>query len=219
MEELPKIMLLFPGRTFTQGFSQSLANLVRDLVIKGYPYGLRWDYSSDLYMLRNNLIGSGPDNGGASVIHPAIKDADYVVWIDSDMVFSPEDVFRLVSHGEDVVSGFAAIDMDRTACGVFGTDPPSMGYHSVGGLDELETNDRGLVEIDFAGMAFIAMRPKVFEDLDFPWFRTYSFELGGAMINCSEDTGFCQRIKGAGYRIWADPSIRIGHEKIMRLKV
>lgn len=212
-------MLLLPGRTFTQGFAQSLAALVRHFTLEGRPYGLRWEQGSDIYMLRNNLIAEGGNAGGAASIHPAIKACDYVVWIDSDMIFTPEDIVRLTSHGEDVVSGFAAIDMERTACGVFREDPPSLGYIATHGIEDVETDNRGLVPLDFAGMAIIAMRPRIFEHIEFPWFRTLSFELAGVHVHCSEDTGFCYRLKGAGIQVYGDPQVRVGHEKQMRLKV
>ena len=63
----------------------------------------------------------------------------------------------------------------------------------------------------------------VFEDFDengkkkmpYPWFapKMQVFESGDVQDMCGEDVSFCLDAKDAGYEIWCDPRIRVGHEK------
>ena len=39
------------------------------------------------------------------------------------------------------------------------------------------------------------------------------FESGEVQDMCGEDVSFCLDAKEAGYEIWCDPRIRVGHEK------
>ena len=49
-----------------------------------------------------SLISRGRNAAAASALH---HNSDYLMFIDADVVFQPEDVFKLISHDKDVVCG------------------------------------------------------------------------------------------------------------------
>ena len=51
--------------------------------------------------------------------------------------------------------------------------------------------------------------------MEYPWFapKMQVFESGDVQDMCGEDVSFCLDAQEAGYEIWADPRIRVGHEK------
>ena len=65
-------------------FAESLANLCKHLSDIGIDYDLKWHATSLIYMAREELAN-----------HAINEDYDYVLWLDSDMVFTP-DAFDLL---------------------------------------------------------------------------------------------------------------------------
>ena len=53
-------------------------------------------------------------------------------------------------------------------------------------------------------------------EIKYPWFmpKLQSFESGSVVDGCGEDVSFSLDAKAAGFEIWCDPRIRVGHEKI-----
>ena len=71
--------------------------------------------------------------------------------------------------------------------------------------------------VDYAGFGWLLIQKGVFEDkkMPYPWFapKMQVFESGDVQDMCGEDVSFCLDAKQAGYQIWCDPRIRVGHEK------
>ena len=71
--------------------------------------------------------------------------------------------------------------------------------------------------MDYAGCGWLLIKHGVFEDEGSknPWFapKMQIFESGAVQDMCGEDVSFCLDAKEAGFEIWCDPRIRVGHEK------
>ena len=71
--------------------------------------------------------------------------------------------------------------------------------------------------VDYTGFGWLLIKKGVFEDegLPYPWFapKMQIFESGEVQDMCGEDVSFCLDAKEAGFEIWCDPRIRVGHEK------
>lgn len=141
-------------------------------------------------------------------------------WIDSDIAFRLEDFERLRQHDLPLVcglypkkiveGGLAAILMDDTDKLIFG---------EVGGL----------IEIKWAGTGFFYTKRCVYEDIisklklspcaignpgpGYPFFMPFTIPLNGDGMHAylGDDTSFCERARQAGYKIYADTTIRLHH--------
>lgn len=69
--------------------------------------------------------------------------------------------------------------------------------------------------VDYTGFGWVLIKKGVFENLEYPWFapKMQVFESGAVQDMCGEDVSFCLDAKEAGFDIWCDPRIRVGHEK------
>ena len=71
--------------------------------------------------------------------------------------------------------------------------------------------------VDYSGFGWLLIKNGVFEDegMPYPWFapKMQVFESGEVQDMCGEDVSFCLDAKEAGFEIWCDPRIRVGHEK------
>jgi hypothetical protein len=65
------------------------------------------------------------------------------------------------------------------------------------------------------------MKNGVFESLEYPWFQPIwkEYEINGKQIRdfTMEDVAFCHMIKEKGYDVYIEPTVRVGHEKMMVL--
>ena len=71
--------------------------------------------------------------------------------------------------------------------------------------------------VDYTGFGWVMIEKGVFENeqMKYPWFapKMQVFESGAVQDMCGEDVSFCLDAIDAGYEIWCDPRVRVGHEK------
>lgn len=142
-----------------------------------------------------------------------------LLFIDADINFEPDDIFRLMAWGSDPKKGIvAAVPRIRDTKLVY-----------IATLDEdedgdLSMNDMGLVRAKRVATAFMMVRREVFEVLtaNHPEWGYYD-ERSKRHLNAvfdfklteegymGEDFLFCDRAREAGYEVWIDPTITLGH--------
>ena len=137
-------------------------------------------------------------------------EADYIMWFDSDMVFTPDTLERMMKvlddHPEiDILSGlyfrrgtpftpvaFDVLDIDENGVLVF---------------EDMKDVPDGLKEIAGCGFGCVLMRTDCLFSIAGKdggvWFSP--------MANAGEDCAFCIRARQQGYKIFIDPSIELGH--------
>lgn len=147
-------------------------------------------------------------------------DATHLLWLDSDLIFSPEHVKRIISHDVDVCGGFypkkTQGELQWVCNALDGAPAPIL--------------DSGLQEIKYAGTGFMLIKRHVFElmienygrkigykadgsgrqEYDFWSVGTYKYPDGNRRY-LSEDWYFCQRWRDLGGRIWGDTKIVAKH--------
>lgn len=215
-----KLMLCLPGNNCTANHRDCLVTLLLYLNENGIDWRMKTGYASDPYLVRNNIVRGKRHIQEWSKVKPFDgEDYDFMVWIDSDVAFSPQDVLRLVNHNKDIVSGMVCTGPGGKApFGRFDFDEegnPGTVFYRIAKVRELAPrNDEGLVEVGFVGFAFIVIKKGVFEKMGYPYFFSTFKEHGGLTLETTEDIGWCVRAKdGHGFRIFVDPEIEAYHEK------
>lgn len=148
---------------------------------------------------------------------------DWVLFIDSDMVFDTQAIGRLVltrdEHDLDMLGGLCFQRVPPHQPTLYMRESPTEGGYAF-----LEKWDKDLVEVDGTGMAFVIIHRRVFErvvqkfqDASFAW-PTYEKRIETQPPNffrwtdgVGEDLRFCQDAKASGSRIFVDTRNRIGH--------
>lgn len=131
--------------------------------------------------------------------------SDYILYIDSDIVFPEDALAKLMALNKPVSTG---IYYQRLY-------PFRPVIYDITETDQIRNiprwEDDKPFKIDACGAGFLLIRKDVFDyfkenvDEPFSMFRNKVGTMAG------EDTSFCIRCKNKGIEIWADPSIVLGH--------
>lgn len=148
---------------------------------------------------------------------------DYVLMVDND-VTPPEDaLLNLMSHGEQVVSGYYAhrgvdnLYNGRTCvCRMYDDSGklyfnyPLESEYTADELREKRNNGEYLVQLHGGGMGCILIHTRVFDELRYPWFDWVNYP-GQNRGMLSEDLFFCEQLKNEGIPIYVDTRVSCGH--------
>lgn len=221
-----KVIVCLPGRMFSSNFLSSWTDLISVCKNNGIQLFLSCKYTSNVYFVRSMCLGANVLNGPDQAPFNGKIDYDYIMWIDSDIVFTPEQVLTLMYKMEmnsnyKILSGLYAMEGGKQFACVKNMDEEyfkkngTFDFITVSEWDKIKNMEP--FQVDYNGMGFMIVRKGVYETLKYPWFEPKFFEYikDGKLIRdfCSEDVGFCLRAKENGILVHLDPSIRVGHEK------
>ena len=120
----------------------------------------------------------------------------------------------------EIVAGWYCTEDGKTTSVAHWLDEDD--FRGNGGVMNHETIDsitkrKKSFTVDYTGFGWLLIKKGVFESegLPYPWFapKMQVFESGEVQDMCGEDVSFCLDAKEAGFDIWCDPRIRVGHEK------
>ena len=207
-----KIIFCIPGNSFSNRFLKCWTNLTKELHKRDIEYELLSQYIPNVYKVRSLLLGADRKHGQYQAPWQDKKDYDYIMWIDSDQVFEPNDFFKLLEHDKDIVSG---LYLRKPQGDTLNDIPIEFACFSAPskGLFTNETNGE-LIEVFANGMGWMLVKKGVFEKTPFPWFGPI---ITGLDFN-GEDAAFQMRAKDSGFNSYVDTSIIVGHEKEVVLK-
>src|SRR5271155_389302 len=167
--------------------------------------------------------------------------ATHLLFIDADIGFTPDQVFRLIESGADVVAGAYPIKRVNweKAQRAFESRRPNVPAAALDYVLEINDPDHvavvnGFTRVRYAGTGFLMIRRHVLETMcahpdyaPLQFFREHSHDLLAgspnrfALFECmidpatgtylSEDFAFCKRWTDIGGEIWADLDSRLDH--------
>jgi hypothetical protein len=192
-----KLAILVPCREQVYAtFSSSLVELVKTTTLVGHDVHVLYDMSTILLNQRENLAKRALE-----------INAEWILWLDSDMIFPSTTAIRLMAHNESIV---AANYMKRAA------PLTTVAYEKLGDWDSwlpLESQEE-LEEVEGIGMGCVLMDTKLLGDIVQPWFAfTWQEEQKDWM---GEDFYFQQKLREAGHKIMVDMNLsrqirHVGH--------
>ena len=219
------IVFCLPGRGVSYTYLKSFVQLCFDIVQAGASIQISQDYSSMVNFARCKCLGANVLRGPKQIPWDGKLEYDYQLWIDSDIVFESQKFWQLCdmalpAEGEEkeIVGGWYATEDGFTTSVAHWLEEDD--FRSNGGVMNHETTEsmskrRKPFTVDYTGFGWVLIKKGVFESLEYPWFapKMQVFESGAVQDMCGEDVSFCLDAKEAGFEIWCDPRIRVGHEK------
>lgn len=153
-----------------------------------------------VYDARNNLAIRAINEG-----------CDAVLWLDSDMTFAPDLLERFIAADKDIVSGlffrrrppftpclYKTLEVDR--------ENPHENKHEL----FLDYPRDTLFEVAGCGLAAVLVKTDVLRDI-----ALNEGTIFAPLLGYGEDLSFCIRAREAGYKIFCDSSVKVGHSAQM----
>lgn len=217
-----KVIFCLPGKIFSSNFLKSWTNLVAQLPKYNVDFALNGAVSSNVYLARTLCLIEDENLSIHQKPFDGLYEYDYIMWIDSDIIFVPEQFKKLLEKMKKhrdlyILSGIYFQDMGQEYTTVVNTDTNSVkkqGRPKFLTPKDL-TRKKELIKVAYTGMGFMLVRRGIFERLSYPWFLPVIIKEGlDATGFASEDASFCFRVKELGIDIWVDPKVVVGHEKL-----
>ena len=184
-----KLLIAIPAMDYVHvEFVKSLLALKDELTASDLVQKLEISIESGtlVYLARNKLARKAVN-----------EDYTHVLWLDSDMVFTPGIVEDLAFCGGSVVSGIAVSRRQPFGSCLFSSLDP---------VERITEYPREAFEVAACGFACVLTDVEVLKSV----FQTF----GTAFTptdTFGEDVAFCGRARRCGYKIMAEPSVRLGH--------
>ena len=172
-------------------FAQSLA-----MIRKVGDCALTFQIGSLVYFSRNELAKKSIS-----------MEADYILWLDSDMFFEPdllERMFKVLDENKlDFLSGlyfrrvppFSPVVFDKLDITDKGAE-----------WTEFEELPEGLFEVGGCGFGCVLMKTDIIFDVGCKFGDMFA-----PIGSVGEDLSFCWRARECGYKLYCDPTITLGH--------
>ena len=170
--------------------AQTVGSLVRLIKNIKVDWRVLMAEGSILHVTRERLVKRAIDLG-----------CSHVLFVDSDMEFEPDALDKLLKRDKDIIGV------------LYNTrgEPKNLTVkiHDENGKDIKEIDDTGLMKCAAVATGFMLIKTDVFKKLTHPWFFWESTEDGD--VKTGEDMWMCNKARKAGFEIYCDCTIKIGH--------
>ena len=186
-----KLLIAIPCMdTVPVPFMQSLIKLTQKLSADGVDYTVAIESGTLVYMARDRLAGKAVNQGFS-----------HVLWLDSDMVFEPELLEDLQFSGKDFVTGIAhGRRKPFVSCLFKNLD---LNHLERWKLEDYPTE---AFEVAGCGMACCLMSTEIIKQVIISNGTAFN-----PIPQYGEDLSFCKRAASLGFKIYAEPTVRLGH--------
>ena len=142
-----------------------------------------------------------------TIAHYAVeKDYDYVLYVDSDMIFNEDDIRRLVEHDTDICSGLyvSRTGEDKNVC--YKEIITRRKFPQRDAKLIVDTSTTGYSRVAACGFGFCLIKTSVIKCM----LKRYK-SLFEPFKGVGEDIAFCIRAHKCGYEIFTDFDVKLGH--------
>lgn len=130
------------------------------------------------------------------------KNCDYLFFVDSDMIFPPGTLVRLLNHQLDFVNSLAFRRIKPHYPCIFNWNKKENSYETV-------QYSKGLLEVEATGMPAVLINAEIFKKMKEVWPSQPWYYYRDNLF--SSDITFCENARKLGYKIMIDTDLKLGH--------
>lgn len=125
----------------------------------------------------------------------------HMLFVDTDIVFPEDALMRLLERDKDIIGVSYRLKKE----------PPvtTLKTQAEEGKIIKEAYPDGLLKCAAVATGFMLIKTEVFKKISHPWFFWKMDETGDVIEG--EDFWFCRKAREAGFDIWADLTVDVGH--------
>jgi hypothetical protein len=176
-------------------FVRCLIELLSYTNSKGHKAGLTFFDSYDAAVMRNDATKAF-----------LLSDADYIFYVDADMIYPYDSIVKLIETGKDVIGGFYV-----------SRKQPILPIHYKeilldGGMADASNRvplSTGVVEVGAGGGGGLLVARSVLEKMEVPYFKVIMDE--EKKLHVGEDVYFFLKLKELGLKAYVNCDVQFGH--------
>jgi hypothetical protein len=225
-----RLVFCLPGKTYDRQFLLAWSDLLMQASSRGHQIMISQQYSSVVHFARAKCLGGDVLKGPDQKPFQGGIEYDAMMWIDSDIVFKPDDFFALLESPHDVTAGMYMMENLQEFATVKEWNEDF--FTKLGAFKFMRPEDivgaPHYIPVAYTGMGWMMIRKGVVESIKYPWFHSELQKVGGAVLPDgttspvliemnSEDVSFCRALQAAGHQIYVDTKVRVGHQKLMTI--
>lgn len=226
-----QILFCLPGNSFSSNFLLSWSMLIDSCYKKNINIVLAPGVSAHVALARSKCLGYSPLGGANQLPFQGKIEYDYIMFLDSDILFKPDDFFALLESPHDVTSAIYMMQDNKNfaTCQKWDTE-----YFMKNGTFEFLTPTAveaykknalsKYMPIAYTGLGFTLIKKGILEKLKYPvfWSELQTIPSNDstkpdAVDMPSEDVSLFLNLKKVGITSYVDTSVRVGHEKLVVL--
>ena len=182
-----KLLIAIPSLDYVHvDFVDCLQKLIIKLKDEGVNFEVKIISGTLVYIARDKLANHAIENGFS-----------HVLWLDADMIFNDSLLDDLMFSGKEFVTGICHSRRKPFVSCIF---------RSLDTLERFEVYPKDTFQIAGCGFACVLISVDILRDV-----RTSYQTCFLPTKKLGEDLAFCQRVASLGYKIYAEPSVRMGH--------
>ncbi len=220
-----KIIFCLPGPSFSREFVQNWSDTISALSRLGFEIQASFAYDPNVFYARTKCLVCDTRRGRDQAPFDGKIDYDYLFWIDSDVLFTAEQIVRLINHDVDIVSGCYLMHNNQHYPIVETMDDARFlenGHYDFWSREDLKKKQEqgGLIEVCYVGFGFMCIKKGVFETLKYPFFAPRKIKFANSEVEewASEDVSWCLNVRDLGYKVLIDPHVQVAHQKLIPLR-
>ena len=210
------VVFLLAGRQFHQSYLTSWTNTVTFLHNNNITFTWAALYNPIISDTRNLLLthdfnakefktGTLHQQTSQSLFNNSLM-CQKVIMIDDDMVWTPQDIQKLIESPYDVTVGLYKLSTNAHVSVSVKNDKEFL-------LPEDLINYTEPFPVYTSGLGFVACTYDVLTQLVAPWFGLDIKLMDDSYTTRGEDFVFFNKLRGIGASVYADPTIKLGHMK------
>jgi hypothetical protein len=199
------VIIATPGTSMCYNYVKSLIDTINALNERGLTYK---------YI---NCQGSPVNIARENVIEEIIKYSyNKVIWIDSDIGFTPDDFLKLYYSDKDIISGAYLLANGVTSTIALLPEDRKLGQMELTKNDILRLSNP--MKVQTVGFGFVAITHNVISKIPKPYFKLINDVIQNNFgknlyISLGEDISFFIKAHNVGFDVWFDPNVLVNHMK------
>jgi len=206
------ILFCIPGKTFSNRFVVLWSELLLQCLLNGYRPVLCQENDKNIYISRNKCLGANLlSNDEDQKPFQGKIEYDYLVWLDPNVVFTFNEIKKVLESPYDVTTGLYLLTGDTTnvvknMSHEFYLKNGTFDFVQYENILDFEKEDNRYFQVDFTDLGFACFKKGVIEKLKYPWFSETTKE---PVALFTDSYTFCQKLKDNGIKIYADANTKM----------
>lgn len=208
------IMFCLYGKEFSSQFLISWSEIILQCILNNYRPLISMDYDKNVFLSKNKILGGNilTNNANQKVFQGSVE-YDYVLMLDKSVVFTFNDLTKLIDSPYECTSGVYLLNNEYTnVVSKFNMDiykeQNAINFVKYEDLIKMDKIDNRYIKCEFVDNGWLMFKKGALEKLDYPWF---DYKLENSINVFSDSYSFCKKLEEYNIDIMVDTNFKMAY--------